>query len=335
MLHYRGSRFGFVTLLCLAVLPGLVEAGVLTDLLIAKLGVSQPQADGGAGSIFKLARGQMTPENFQKLRAVVPGLDNYIGAAPVFLPNETLVAGALPAAGQTAALAGLAGGSSAKSAALAGLAGGSSAKGAAITGLAGGSSAKGAALAGLAGGSSAQGAALTGLAGGSSAKGAALAGLAGGSSAKGAALAGLAGGGSGTGALAGMAGGGSATGTLAAAAMGQTPSPGDALKGAARNQLSQSLGGAIPGSQAGMAGIAAGALGANAAGSPMANAAGALLAGTAIGDKLQAAQALAPAFQQLGMDQGMVARFLPLVIDYVKSVGGKSSSKLLTHALGF
>ncbi len=321
MLHYRGSRFGFVTLLCLAVLPGLVEAGVLTDLLIAKLGVSQPQADGGAGSIFKLARGQMTPENFQKLRAVVPGLDNYIGAAPVFLPNETLVAGALPAAGQTAALAGLAGGSSAKSAALAGLAGGSSAKGAAITGLAGGSSAKGAALAGLAGGSSA--------------KGAALAGLAGGSSAKGAALAGLAGGGSGTGALAGMAGGGSATGTLAAAAMGQTPSPGDALKGAARNQLSQSLGGAIPGSQAGMAGIAAGALGANAAGSPMANAAGALLAGTAIGDKLQAAQALAPAFQQLGMDQGMVARFLPLVIDYVKSVGGKSSSKLLTHALGF
>ena len=307
MLHYRGSRFGFVTLLCLAVLPGLVEAGVLTDLLIAKLGVSQPQADGGAGSIFKLARGQMTPENFQKLRAVVPGLDNYIGAAPVFLPNETLVAGALPAAGQTAALAGLAGGSSAKSAALAGLAGGSSAKGAAITGLAGGSSAKGAALAGLAGGSSA----------------------------KGAALAGLAGGGSGTGALAGMAGGGSATGTLAAAAMGQTPSPGDALKGAARNQLSQSLGGAIPGSQAGMAGIAAGALGANAAGSPMANAAGALLAGTAIGDKLQAAQALAPAFQQLGMDQGMVARFLPLVIDYVKSVGGKSSSKLLTHALGF
>ena len=321
MLHYRGSRFGFITLLCLAVLPGLVEAGVLTDLLIAKLGVSQPQADGGAGSIFKLARGQMTPENFQKLRAVVPGLDNYIGAAPVFLPNETLVAGALPAAGQTAALAGLAGGSSAKSAALAGLAGGSSAKGAAITGLAGGSSAKGAAL--------------TGLAGGSSAKGAALAGLAGGSSAKGAALAGLAGGGSGTGALAGMAGGGSATGTLAAAAMGQTPSPGDALKGAARNQLSQSLGGAIPGSQAGMAGIAAGALGANAAGSPMANAAGALLAGTAIGDKLQAAQALAPAFQQLGMDQGMVARFLPLVIDYVKSVGGKSSSKLLTHALGF
>jgi hypothetical protein len=307
MLHYRGSRFGFVTLLCLALLPGLVDAGVLTDLLIAKLGVSQPQADGGAGSIFKLARGQMTPENFQKLRTVVPGLDNYIGAAPAFLPNERPVAGALPAAGQTAALAGLAGGRSAKGAALTGLAGGSSAKGAAITGLAGGSSAQGAAVAGLAGGSSA----------------------------KGAALAGLAGGGSGTGALAGMAGGGSATGALAAAAMGQTPSPGDALKGAARNQLSQSLGGAIPGSQGGMAGIAAGAMGANAGGSPLANAAGALLAGTAIGDKLQAAQALAPAFQQLGMDQGMVARFLPLVIDYVKSVGGKSSSKLLTHALGF
>lgn len=60
----------------------------------------------------------------------------------------------------------------------------------------------------------------------------------------------------------------------------------------------------------------------------------ALLAGTALGDKLQAAQALAPGFQQLGMNQGMVARFLPVAVDYVKSVGGKSSSKLLTHALG-
>ena len=63
-------------------------------------------------------------------------------------------------------------------------------------------------------------------------------------------------------------------------------------------------------------------------------AASALLAGTALGDKLQTVQALAPAFQQLGMKQGAVAQFLPVVVSYVKSVGGKSSSKLLTHALG-
>ena len=307
MPHDRGSRIRFVALLSLTFLPALAQAGALTDLLVAKLAVTQPQADGGAGSIFKLARAQMTPENFQKLRTVVPGLDGYLGAAPAFLPNEAPLVVARPGAGQTAALAG----------------------------LAGGGSAQGAALAGLAGGGSAKGAALAGLAGGGSAQGAALAGLAGGSSAKGAALAGLAGGGSATGAVAGLAGGGPATGALAAAAMGQTPSPTDALKGAARNQLSQSLGGVVPGGQGGMAGIAAGALGANAGGSPLGNAATALLAGSALGDKLQAAQALAPAFQQLGMDQSMVARFLPVVIDYVKSVGGKSSSRLLTHALGF
>lgn len=280
MLHVKASRIRFATLLCLALLPALVKAGALTDLLIAQVGVSQPQADGGAGSIFKLARAQMTPENFQKLRTVVPGLDNYLGAAPVFLPNEAPATAALPGAGQTAALAGLAGGGSAKSAALASLAGGGSAKGAALAGLAGGGSAKGAAIAGL-------------------------------------------------------AGGGSTSNVLAAAALGQAPSPADALKGAARNKLSQSLGGVVPGGQAGLAGVGAGALGANVGGSPTANAASALLAGTALGDKLQAAQALAPAFQQLGMDQGMVARFLPVVIDYVKSVGGKSSSKLLTRALGF
>ena len=252
MRHVKASRIRFATLLCLALLPALVKAGALTDLLIAQVGVSQPQADGGAGSIFKLARAQMTPENFQTLRTVVPGLDNYVGAAPVFLPNEAPATAALPGAGQTAALAGLAGGGSVKSAALASL-----------------------------------------------------------------------------------AGGGSTSNALAAAALGQAPSPADALKGAARNKLSQSLGAVAPGGQAGLAGVAAGALGANVGGSPTANVASALLAGTALGDTLQAAQALAPAFQQLGMDQGMVARFLPVVIDYVKSVGGKSSSKLLTHGLGF
>ena len=280
MLRYRHFRISVAALLSLALLPTLATAGVLTDLLIAKVGVSQPQADGGAGSIFKLARAQMTPENFQKLRTVVPGFDAYLGAAPAFLPNEAPATAAHPVAGQAAAMAGRTGGGLAQGAAFANLAGRGSAKSAAVAGLAGGGSAKGAALAG-------------------------------------------------------MAGGGSATGALAAAAMGQAPSPGDVLKAAARNKLSQSLGGAVPAGQGGLAGLAAGALGANGGGAPMGNAASALLAGTALGDKLQAAQLLAPAFQKLGMEQGMVARFLPVVIDYVKSVGGKSSSKLLTHALGF
>lgn len=50
--------------------------------------------------------------------------------------------------------------------------------------------------------------------------------------------------------------------------------------------------------------------------------------------KLQAAQALTPAFQQLGMDSGMVRKFLPVVVDYVKGTGGGGTASLLMGALG-
>ncbi len=231
------ARIALATVVALTSLPVVVQAGALTDLLVSKLGVTQPQADGGAGSIFKLARAQMTPENFQKLRTVIPGLDGYLGAAPAFLLSEQPAPSATGGMGQTAALAG-------------------------------------------------------------------------------------------------MAGGGSTTGALAAATLGQPVSPTDALKGAARNKITDSVGAAVPGAQGGLAGLAAGALAGNTGGVSSGGAASALLAGTALGDKLRAAEALAPAFQQLGMKQGVIAQFLPIVVNYVKSVGGKSSSKLLTHALG-
>ncbi|MBK6659645.1 MAG: DUF2780 domain-containing protein [Proteobacteria bacterium] len=259
-------------------LPAIAEAGALTDILVAKLGVTQPQADGGAGSIFKLARAQMTPENFQKLNAVVPGMSAYLGAAPAFLPGEQASANMTP----------------------------------------GGGLGQGAALAGAAGAGTSVGA-LAAAAGGRSTAGTLAAAAAVGSPA---------------GSIAAAAGGGSTTGALAAAALGQPVSPTDALKGAARDKLAASVGGAVPGAQGGLAGVAAGALAGNAGGQSGVGAAGALLAGTAVGDKLQAVQALAPAFSQLGMNQGSVAQFLPIVVGYVKSVGGKSSSKLLTHALG-
>ncbi len=287
MLHRSLSRIALSAVVAFSALPLVTQAGALTDLLVAKVGVTQPQADGGAGSIFKLARAQMTPENFQKLSAVVPGMGGYLSAAPAFLPGEQPAAtpGAAPTSGlgQTAALAGMAAGGGSKAGTLAAVAGGGSSVGA---------------------------------------------------------LAAAAGGRTGTGALAAAASGGSPAGTLAAAAaLGQPVSPTEALKGAARNKLAASVGAAVPGAQGGLAGVAAGALAGNAGGMSAGGlsaggAAGALLAGTALGDKLQAAQALAPAFQALGMNQTAVAQFLPIVVGYVKSVGGKSSSKLLTQALG-
>lgn len=290
MLHRSIRTAVLAALMSCAALPFAAQAGALTDILMAKLAVTQPQADGGAGSIFKLARAQMTPENFQKLNAVVPGMAAYLGAAPAFLPGEQTAGAALPGAGI--------------------------AQGAT---LAGGGAAVGA-LAATAGGGSTAGNLAAAAAGGSPAS-----------------------------SLAAAAGGGSAGGALAAAALGQPASPADALKGAARNKLAATAGGAVPavpgglagvaaaaapGAQGGLAGVAAGALAGNAGGVSTAGAASALLAGTALGDKLQAAQALAPAFSQLGLNQTSVAQFLPIVIGYVKSVGGKSSSKLLIQALG-
>jgi len=87
----RMHRVVTFCLLFVASLP-LAAAG-LTDLLMPRIGVSQPQAEGGAGSIFQLAKSQMTMDNFQKLRAVVPGVDQYLGAAPPM---------ALPCAAQSA-----------------------------------------------------------------------------------------------------------------------------------------------------------------------------------------------------------------------------------------
>ena len=43
---------------------------------------------------------------------------------------------------------------------------------------------------------------------------------------------------------------------------------------------------------------------------------------------------LAGLITAFGMQPGLVTQFLPVVIEYVKSVGGNSSSKLLTGALG-
>lgn len=158
-------------------------AGGLADLLVSKVGVSQPQALGGAGSIFKLAKNQMSADNFAQLSGAVPDMDSYLEAAPALGTAAPTLSTAAPASG-TGALAG-----------------------AAVSALGGGAA----------------------------------------------------------------------------------------------------LGGG-------------GALGGQAA---------------AVGGKLATLQQLAPAFEQLGMKQKLVGKFVPVVVDYVKQQGGASTAQLLTGALGF
>jgi hypothetical protein len=54
----------------------------LTDLLTKNLGVSQAQANGGAGLLFKQAKEKLGTRDFSKISAVVPGIDSLISVAP-------------------------------------------------------------------------------------------------------------------------------------------------------------------------------------------------------------------------------------------------------------
>jgi hypothetical protein len=62
--------------------PSSIAASGLIDLLTGSLGVTKPQAEGGAGAIFGLAKARMAANEFQQLDQAVPGLDTLIAAAP-------------------------------------------------------------------------------------------------------------------------------------------------------------------------------------------------------------------------------------------------------------
>ena len=54
----------------------------LVDLLTSQLGVTNSQAEGGAGSIFQLAKQNLSVEDFSSIAKAVPGIDKMLGAAP-------------------------------------------------------------------------------------------------------------------------------------------------------------------------------------------------------------------------------------------------------------
>jgi hypothetical protein len=54
----------------------------LIDLLTKNLGVSENQAQGGAGLLFKLAKDKLGAGDFSKVSAAVPGIDSLLNAAP-------------------------------------------------------------------------------------------------------------------------------------------------------------------------------------------------------------------------------------------------------------
>lgn len=83
--------------------------GNLVGTLMSQLGVSDQQASGGAGLLFKLARDKLSSEQFSQISAAVPEASTLVGAAPA---SGGGVMGMLGKAmgGQAGDLASLAGG---------------------------------------------------------------------------------------------------------------------------------------------------------------------------------------------------------------------------------
>ena len=82
----------------------------LVDLLSSQLGVSKDQAEGGAGSIFQLAKQNLSVENFSEIAKAVPGIDQMIGAAPKTEGSSSILGGVSSMMGSSSSkLGGMAG----------------------------------------------------------------------------------------------------------------------------------------------------------------------------------------------------------------------------------
>ncbi len=79
----------FITIIVLAAMgifsitgPASADTSKLIGSLVDKLGVTEDQATGGSGAVFKEAKNNMDPGDYSQLLKAVPGIDSLISAAP-------------------------------------------------------------------------------------------------------------------------------------------------------------------------------------------------------------------------------------------------------------
>ena len=79
----------FITIILLAAMgifsissPVSADTSKLIGSLVDKLGVTEDQATGGSGAVFKEAKNNMDPGDYSQLLKAVPGIDSLISAAP-------------------------------------------------------------------------------------------------------------------------------------------------------------------------------------------------------------------------------------------------------------
>jgi len=84
------NPFSLLSLIILVATPAAVLAVDLglAALLTSQVGVTEPQAVGGAGAIFSYAKEKLSPESFTKVANAVPEMDQLLGAAPAVAAPE-------------------------------------------------------------------------------------------------------------------------------------------------------------------------------------------------------------------------------------------------------
>jgi len=78
----KGLSFTFLLMWWILSTPVYAEDMGLVDLLSNQLGVTRHQAEGGAGSIFQLAKQNLSVEDFYSIAEAIPGIDEMMDAAP-------------------------------------------------------------------------------------------------------------------------------------------------------------------------------------------------------------------------------------------------------------
>lgn len=66
----------------------------LINLLMKGAEVNETQAKGGAGALFEMAKEKLSVDDFTKVAAVVPGMDNLLAAVPGLTPKKTMLGAA-------------------------------------------------------------------------------------------------------------------------------------------------------------------------------------------------------------------------------------------------
>ena len=82
----KGFFIKFIVLMAIGIFsitgPVSADTSKLIGSLVDTLGVSEDQATGGAGAVFKEAKNNMSPGDYSQLLSSVPGIDSLISKAP-------------------------------------------------------------------------------------------------------------------------------------------------------------------------------------------------------------------------------------------------------------